>query len=42
MNPKLIKEGEFHDDGTIEDNDLQAKMEDHVGFVRKVLGIVAC
>lgn len=42
VNPQLIKEGEFQDDGTIEDSDLQTKSEDQVAFVRKVLGIVAC
>jgi len=41
VNPELIKEGEV-DDGTQVDNDLkQAETEEHIGFIRKVLGIVA-
>jgi FtsH-binding integral membrane protein len=43
VNPQLIKDGEFRDDGTMEDQDLMIKdeAEDHIGYVRKVLGIVA-
>ena len=47
MNPELIKEGEFRDDGTMEDNDLQSKTNnevyaaEHMDYIRKVLGIVA-
>ena len=45
MNPDLIAAGEFKDDGMIEDNDLRVKdqeRDEHIGFIRKVLGIVAC
>lgn len=41
VNPQLIADGEFKDDGIMEDSDLQTKTDEHIGFVRKVLGIVA-
>lgn len=44
VDPRLVKEGEVRDDGTIEDNDLMAKAaedEDQIDYIRKVLGIVA-
>jgi len=39
--PKLIKEGEVRSDENLEDSDLkQYEQEEHIGFIRKVLGIV--
>ena len=39
--PKLIKEGELKSDENMEDHDLkQWEEEEHIGYVRKVLGIV--
>ena len=41
--PRLIKEGEVRSDDPLgEDNDLKHyEREEHIGYVRKVLGIVA-
>ena len=40
VNPELVKDGKL-DDGTQYDNDLkEVEAEEHIGFVRKVLGIV--
>ena len=42
--PQLIKDGEVRSDDNLgEDSDLkQYEREEHIDFVRKVLGIVAC
>ena len=41
VDPELVKNGEFQDDGTVQDNDLkQAEAEEHIDYIRKVLGIV--
>ena len=42
MDPKLIKDGQVRSDDNLDDNDLKhMEAEEHIGYVRKVLGIVS-
>ncbi len=42
VDPRLIKEGQVRSDENLDDTDLkQMEAEEHIDYVRKVLGIVA-